>query len=329
MRSLYERCTRTPGLRTVKIGEHLEDHPPADQLPRLFAGSWINHNFAIWIGHDEDNTAWDLLHRTREHLHQRSGQAILPQETLRKAWEELYIAEGSDWFWWYGEEHSSMSDETFDTLFRLHIKRIYQLIEVEPPEYLEMPITTGVKGFRPASEPQAYLNPVIDGAVTNYFEWLSAGRIEREFFGTAMHKELKGSGLISGISYGFSKEKVFFRFDYHEDIKPFLQEWTFSISFLHPNPVKVNATIKGKESKCVVLKKENNKWTESGISEICSEGVVELAIPFNAIGVKPGDDITLFFTIDAGERGIERWPVKGFFILQAPSEDFEQQNWIV
>ena len=33
-----------------------------------------------------------------------------PQPTrskLEHAWEELYIAEGSDWFWWYGDDHSS------------------------------------------------------------------------------------------------------------------------------------------------------------------------------------------------------------------------------
>lgn len=333
--ALYSKLSNNPKLRCVTVNEFLNEHNESEPLNWLYPGSWISHNFKIWIGHHEDNTAWDYITEARAALvsYEESVKGTPEykknEDNIKAAWEEIYATEGSDWFWWYGEEHSSMSDETFDTLFRLHIKKIYQLIEMEPPEYLEMPITTGVKGFRPASEPQAYLNPVIDGAVTNYFEWLSAGRIEREFFGTAMHKELKGSGLISGISYGFSKEKVFFRFDYHEDIKPFLQEWTFSISFLHPSPVKVNATIKGKESKCVVLKKDNNKWTESGISEICSEGVVELAIPFNAIGVNPGDDISLFFTIDAGERGIERWPVKGFLILQTPSEDFEQQNWIV
>ena len=65
LRTLYERCTRTPGIRPVRIGEYLEQHPPTDKLPHLFAGSWINHNFAIWIGHEEDNTAWDALHRTR------------------------------------------------------------------------------------------------------------------------------------------------------------------------------------------------------------------------------------------------------------------------
>ncbi|MCI0456738.1 MAG: glycoside hydrolase family 57 protein, partial [Gemmataceae bacterium] len=68
LRALYERLTGTPGVRPVSIGAYLEQHPPRDALPHLSAGSWINHNFAIWVGHEEDNSAWDALHRAREHL---------------------------------------------------------------------------------------------------------------------------------------------------------------------------------------------------------------------------------------------------------------------
>ena len=49
------------------------------------------------------------LHRTREHL-QGNGQAqdsARARQRSRKAWEEMYIAEGSDWFWWFGDDHSS------------------------------------------------------------------------------------------------------------------------------------------------------------------------------------------------------------------------------
>src|SRR5205823_209776 len=75
LRGLYERCVRTPGVQPVSIGAFLEKHPPRATLPHLFAGSWINHNFAIWIGHEEDNSAWDALHRAREHLLRRLADA--------------------------------------------------------------------------------------------------------------------------------------------------------------------------------------------------------------------------------------------------------------
>src|SRR5262249_22476116 len=120
LRALYQRCTQTPGVKPMKIGEYLESYPPSETLPRLFAGSWIGHNFAIWIGHDEDNTAWDALHRTREYLVRKTEAEALAKgedpfanasgSAFKRAWEEMYIAEGSDWFWWFGDDHSSAQD---------------------------------------------------------------------------------------------------------------------------------------------------------------------------------------------------------------------------
>src|SRR5262249_9179240 len=145
------------------------------------AGSWINHNFAIWVGHDDDNTAWDALHAAREHLTRRQGDKETgrqgdketgrqgDRETGRqgdketsadgslslspwlpvslsdssvslsafdRAWEEIYIAEGSDWFWWYGDEHSSAQDALFDYLFRKHLQNVYLLLGDQPPPEL-------------------------------------------------------------------------------------------------------------------------------------------------------------------------------------------------
>ena len=104
-------------------------------MPHLFAGSWINHNFAIWIGHEEDNTGWDALHRTREHLKQpsRSSRTSQPEKMCSAAWEEIYIAEGSDWFWWYGDDHSCAQDALFDYLFRKHLQNVYLICSATRP----------------------------------------------------------------------------------------------------------------------------------------------------------------------------------------------------
>ncbi len=73
-------------------------------------GSWISHNFAIWIGHPEDNRAWDALHATRQFLVRRGRVRSPRPRGPGAAWDEIYIAEGSDWFWWYGDDHSSALD---------------------------------------------------------------------------------------------------------------------------------------------------------------------------------------------------------------------------
>src|SRR5262249_13003778 len=149
--------TNTPGLKTVRLGDALRESPPKDHLPRLFPGSWINHNFAIWIGHDEDNTAWDLLHRTRDHLVDKSSHPLVSLEQRDRAWEQLYIPEGSDWFWWFGDEHSSAQDAVFDSLFRRHLQNVYTILGDEPPPELSRPIKR--HGYRlPYSTPTAFLN---------------------------------------------------------------------------------------------------------------------------------------------------------------------------
>ncbi len=53
-----------------------------------------------------------------------------------QAYEELLIAEGSDWFWWYGDDHSSDQDAEFDDLFRRHVRNAYTALGLEPPAEL-------------------------------------------------------------------------------------------------------------------------------------------------------------------------------------------------
>ncbi len=60
---------------------------------------------------------------------------------LERAWEEMYIAEGSDWFWWFGDDHSSAQDALFDYLFRKHLQNVYVLLGDTPPPELARPIS--------------------------------------------------------------------------------------------------------------------------------------------------------------------------------------------
>ena len=54
----------------------------------------------------------------------------------REAREEMLIAEGSDWFWWYGDDHSSAHDLEFDDLFRRHLRNVYRLLQRPIPDEL-------------------------------------------------------------------------------------------------------------------------------------------------------------------------------------------------
>ncbi|MBI5587175.1 MAG: glycoside hydrolase [Deltaproteobacteria bacterium] len=334
--ALYSKLSNHPKLRPVTVSEFLTRNKDRDTLNWIYPGSWISHNFKIWIGHAEDNAAWDYIQEVRsalvdyEESAKKSSDYKSKKKSIAAAWETLYAAEGSDWFWWYGDDHSSMLDEHFDYLFRRNIKKIYTLIEMEPPDSLEIPISTEIKGFHPPVAPQAYINPVIDGSVTNYFEWLAAGALERQFFGTAMHRELQGEGLIVAVAYGFSRDALFFRLDYLEELIPHETQWSFTINFLHPVPLRVNSVVKGKDAKAIVYGKVKDKWVTTDFrADIAADTVVEVGIDLLTLGAVKGGEIKLFISIDGADRGMERWPVKGFLIFDVPSEDFEQQNWIV
>ena len=125
------------------------DTRPTDKLGHLFPGSWIQHNFGIWIGHPECNRAWDLLYETRQYLVGVDGREVASRaDKLARAWDELYIAEGSDWFWWFGDGHSSAQDGLFDRLFRKHLQNVYLVLDEQPPAELARPISQGTRHAR-------------------------------------------------------------------------------------------------------------------------------------------------------------------------------------
>lgn len=105
---------------------------PSQPLARLHTGSWINADFQIWIGHPEDRLAWSLLVAARQ-AWERLGRPV-------EARRHLYAAEGSDWFWWYGDEFSTPVAHVFDLLFRAHLTAAWRAMGLDPEPRLSLPI---------------------------------------------------------------------------------------------------------------------------------------------------------------------------------------------
>jgi alpha-amylase/alpha-mannosidase (GH57 family) len=130
---LYKRLSEANFLKTVTISEYLKIKPATKKIKHLAAGSWIYSEFSKWINNTYKNKAWEYLSKARSEL--KSVEASLSQETKRLAFKQMYIAEGSDWFWWYGDRHSD-----FDKLFRMHLSNLYTIIGKEIPAYLKEPL---------------------------------------------------------------------------------------------------------------------------------------------------------------------------------------------
>jgi alpha-amylase/alpha-mannosidase (GH57 family) len=306
---LYEGILREKNIVPVTISEYLAEAKDYGSIQHCFAGSWIAHNFSIWIGHIEDNTGWSLLSVTREYLEKKD-----PERTNKEAWESIYIAEGSDWFWWYGDEHSSEQDEVFDYLFRENLANVYRFMGEEPPDILSIPILLEDREIRPTREPINLLYPVIDGEVTNYFDWMGAGFLEGKGAGMAMHE---GSHLIKGLYYGFNEHSFFVRIDIGRSFISNVEDISFEISLMMRETYKIVYRVKGK-----VI--ESPLKVKIGFSDI-----LEVEIPFEVLGAKKGDKIAVWASLKMNDMVVDRIPKRGYLTVPTPSENFEAEMWYV
>ncbi|MBY0506475.1 MAG: glycoside hydrolase [Bryobacteraceae bacterium] len=209
LRRLYQGIAEDRSMEALTVSEALARVEPTP-LGHIFPGSWINANFDVWIGAEEDNRAWEYLLRARQAYDAAQREGKLPAAKLAEAFEEIQIAEGSDWCWWYGPEHSSDNRADFDDLYRAHLRNIYHALGQPPPEELSRPILRQVAESRPET-PAGPISPLIDGRVTSYFEWLGAGVYEVDTRQGAMHG---GKQWVRRVLYGADAEWVYVRLDF-------------------------------------------------------------------------------------------------------------------
>jgi len=322
LRELYRMLSEDPTIQTVRASDYLDQVSGEDKkvLPRLWSGSWIFANFAIWIGHSEDRQAWDLLLRTREFLMRyfEEHPGTRESEHGKLAWEEILIAEGSDWCWWYGDDHSSANDETFDSLFRKHLMNVYSLMGEKPPEDLYRPIKNPRRA-QTVLPPNDFIDPKIDGRVTSYYEWQQAGKYETvSATGGAMHRV---QNLVQTLYFGFSLKKVFLRIDFAQPLTP-EQKQTLRFKLLWTRP--------GIPAIELQIHPETNQATSPtpGISA-AYDRTLEIALPLSHFPADHTGDFELTFTVLKAEQELERWPTDKPISFPKPAKDAFAETWSV
>jgi len=205
--ALYHRFTDTPWCKTVTMDE-VVTLQKIGQLDRIVPGSWINGNFDTWSGHPEKNRAWELIYQTRRDVDNFPG--LVSIEVAEKIKSHFLAAECSDWFWWYGDDHSTEFASEFDALFREHLITIYLLLEIKPPLYLFEPIMMHKGAASFLLKPQGYITPTIDGNYDSFFDWLGCGSVdERKLYATMARTR----GPVDIIYYGNNEKFVFLAFE--------------------------------------------------------------------------------------------------------------------
>jgi len=337
LRRFYDALQADPGIEAVTVEEAIARHKNASPLKSLVPGSWISANFNVWIGAPEDNKAWDYLYHARNFYAQAAPAA--KEEQRKLAFEEIMIAEGSDWNWWYGPEHHSANDRDFDELYRKHLSNVYQALGGTPPDYLAQPIAGGV--IRPSFTPQsAYIHPKITGDMVRYFEWMGAARYTADRRSGAMHGK---QFLLDAVFAGIDEHNVYGRLDFASkvpedkvEIVVNLESWTNNASKPR-RELRLDAGVAGGRlqswkvtegtEKVTAGKKETARVALLRNFEFCVPLTRLLAAPIEmekARGPKSSDVLTtrlrLRFSLWQNHLPVDALPVEGWIELELLSE---------
>jgi alpha-amylase/alpha-mannosidase (GH57 family) len=331
LRALYRTLAAHPEIKTVTMSEAAS--APATPLSGIFPGSWINGDFYIWIGHPDDHRAWGQLADARQAM-DAPGPAATP-EGLARAREELFIAEGSDWFWWYGDDHSSDHDLEFDDLFRRHLRNVYRSLDKPVPEELYVTNITTEPPRTVAHPPVGLLTPTLDGEVTSYFEWIGAGELELSTSAGSMHQVAPARRpVVTGIRYGFDAERLFVRVDLARRAQDVLvDKGEIRVSFFKPANHRLAVSGDGLRACRAELfeRRGPEDWhpKPSARPSAAAAQILEMGVRLTDLGVQPGDTVSFFVTLLQDGHALEQYPAHHPLDVQVPGADFAARLWSV
>ncbi len=329
LRALYAGLAASRDIRTVRLGDEVAERPPRAALPRLRAGSWINADFAVWIGHPDDVRSWDYLFRVREDLERFIAAGGVTPEAAERARDCLLVAEGSDWNWWYGEDHTSGQDEAFDELYRLHLANVYRALSREPPPFLAVPVPAGRRRGTSAA-PADFLRVSVDGRETSFFEWLAAGRYRaapgESVAGPGGAMRRGGLSVLTGLHFGFDAHQFFLRAD-------LVPEWREALT-AEGGPTRFVARFfepvaAGIEIDDLLAAHLNPRVGSAASGTAAAGEILEIACPFAALALTAGARAAFAVELWRGDVLVERLPGGETVWFDVPSEDFQTVRWRV
>ncbi len=327
LNAVYSSIENDPSLETVLISEYIAEDKHKKNLKKIYAGSWVNNSFQCWIGEKEKNLAWNCVKQVRDDIFAyKKEHADTEKPRIDDAMNELYICQGSDWFWWYGEPNNSGQDYIFDYIFRERLKNIYKILDINVPEFLETPfVSSNDIAMR---YPETLLSQTIDGRLSSDANWQQAGSIVIQ--DGPVYKENK---LFDRISFCNDTENIYLRIYTNKTPESSAKRinqfhiYTRNASVITPR-APIRLIDKNDENSLITKEKFNNElllivindelfpvrfldvkdencWRLAGVNniEIKYENVIDIKLPFSDLGINSGDLLELFFAIS--DNGIK------------------------
>ena len=302
LNEMYRLLGETEGIQTITPTQYLEKFPEQRKLEYLFPGAWFSANYDTWIGESEETMAWNYLGEVRDHLakYDVKKQRSVPEEQLAQALDYMYLAEGSDWFWWYGADQDSGVDEYFDLGYRELLKKVYLALGDPVPVFLDVPIIPK-RPAKPSQSLQGMSTPVVDGEFDGK-SWEKAaiydvpgGTLRALLDQENLYILLESEDL--NLSGGNAPE-VYISVPGSEFVYPF----TYTEAETPETQLGISASqlFIGDGGTLNAYAAKENGWdlTESGVGIAASgAGVVEMQVPLTAIGELYAGDVLQFVVV--------------------------------
>jgi alpha-amylase/alpha-mannosidase (GH57 family) len=327
LRTFYRRIAGDSDFRALTASEAIAATANIPSTGGIFPASWINANFDVWIGSGEDVAAWELLWDARQAYAnaveaKSQNRADAPTETaLKEAFESLLAAEGSDWCWWYGPEHSTANDAEFDALYRKHLTGVYLAIGQMAPADLANPIKRQPEHALQVV-PTGFLKIKVDGRDSSYFEWLGAGLYSPERRGGTMHGRIF---YLRELRYGFEEDRFSVRVDAFPQVLSEMDDPEFRI------------TIGAAEEFTIVVKLDRGHLQEfaveqgrvcllnpRNVADVAFDRILEVSVQRRALNLKAQKTLRLGVALWHAGLPVDVLPAEG--VLEVVLGE-EQSSW--
>jgi alpha-amylase/alpha-mannosidase (GH57 family) len=307
LNALYQQLSESTTIKTITPSEYLKLFPEQRTLDKLFPGAWFSANYDTWIGEAEEKLAWNYLVQVRNDLARYDiGKSLSASpEAIAQAEDYMYLAEGSDWFWWYGSDQDSGQDDYFDTGFRALLAKVYESLGEVVPSFVNVPIipkkpTTADRNVNGLS------SPTIDG-INAGGEWNNAALFT------------SGAQAGNSLAYTFDARNLYLRVNFNQSpaqgtrlgfyltVPGAANAYPFTSATEGETPVLLGIAAThlfewdGQELK--VYTASRNGWGGGATvgQAVLGAETFEAAIPWNALGeLQAGDDLRLIAAIMPG-----------------------------
>ena len=307
LRALYAALAQTEWVRVVTPAKLIAEGIPTTELATLPTGSWAG-DLSTWSGEADEEEAWDRLAAAR-----RTVAAVGdPSDAL----EAIYAAEGSDWFWWYGTDQDSGTDDLYDWLFKAHLTAAYRragACAAEIPEVLSLRLIV------PVPVNLGEVSPQVDGTSSADEDWTDAAL-------------LAGTGVIEHVLLGYVESRLYLRLMPGTDARDWIGRDAYLMVYLSgatgdPSNVATRyaesqigfpvayavqlplAKLRndGSGTSVVYAADGEGRWrSASSLATLAHRRafageVFELSVPFSELGIEPGKSRTVLVAVEDGD----------------------------